>query len=268
MEHEHIAPAGSPDSIILLGPRREVLAWNDAAERLYGWSSTEMMGALAHDRLCCTIPAHPELTPLSVPVHFRGVFRRLARDGSLKAVEVLRMPYGAFGAAPRGVLEFGRDITRRPDPHPGAADDVPCAAPAPPPTPRIELDVRALADTLRAWRDQGADIHRVMSTNAALVRALLATVRVIAVNAGAARLFGSVDGRLLPDELDAIWPVESLPTLAASVLAATEGAGESSAGCTLHTLTGRRFSALLTASRLHGAPDGCVAVGIIDVSSR
>lgn len=262
----------SPESIILLGPHREVLAWNEASERLYGWTSDEMVGALMHERLSCSVPDRPDLTPLDVPAHFRGIFRRVGRDGTVRRVEVLRMPYGAPGAAVPGVLEFGRDIT-------GIAETRQClervahryenlfnAMPA----SLWELDISAVIERVDAWRAEGIiDLGAGLAANAGLVRDLISDTRVLGFNEASVELFGRGYRDELMGDLNALWPDESLQTFAESVVAALAGETTFSAECTLVSHSGRRFQALFTA----GMPTpqlehGRVVVSVVDLSAR
>ncbi|MBI4597432.1 MAG: CHASE domain-containing protein [Candidatus Omnitrophica bacterium] len=104
----------SPVAILSMNAQGEVLTWNPAAERLFGWSEQEVVGKL--------VPIVPE----GRQEDFRTVMQEelagtghalerpcLRKDGSLVEVSVLAAPLRNANGAIIGVLSLLTDITER-----------------------------------------------------------------------------------------------------------------------------------------------------------
>lgn len=260
----------SPESIILLGERGEVLVWNDAAERLYGWSSGEMVGEVMADRVRC-IEGIPLPAIQQGPAGERHVVRRLARNGTLRTVDVLRLPYGLPGSGPLGVVEFGKDVTglfeaqRLLESANVRFESLFNAMPA----SFWELDFSRVREILSEWTTRGiTDLGAHLSADPAATRVLLAATRIVDFNEKSVDLFGRGDRDEMYADLNAFWPDESLHVYAASLLAASTRQLAYSAECVFTSLTGRRFEAIFTVSmpppQLERAQ---LLIGIVDIST-
>jgi len=260
----------SPESIVLLGAKGEVLAWNAASERLYGWASDDIVGDVMRDRLRCTIEGIPADSPPPLLNPFRGVFQRFARDGSMRRVDVFRMPYGAVSGQPSGIVEFGRDITRPvlpprvPERAAHRYENLFNAMPA----SFWHLEMVGVAQTVRQWREEGVvDLRQHLASSPAAVRTLIGQMKILSFNDRTVELFGQGRREDLFGDLNNVWPDESLHVFASSVLAALNHQETYSAECTFRTLSGDSFDALFTASMpWPEVQRGQVLVGVVDVS--
>jgi PAS domain S-box-containing protein len=108
--------ARSADALFVTDAEGRVLSWNDAAEELFGWSASEIVGR--HGEALVPAARRDELLALLARVEREGQVaavetERLRRDGTTVAVEgsfaALRDPDGRFV----GVFRSYRDITRR-----------------------------------------------------------------------------------------------------------------------------------------------------------
>ncbi|SDF41107.1 ATP-binding protein [Dyella sp. 333MFSha] len=260
----------SPESIVLLGAKGEVLAWNAASERLYGWSSDDVVGSNMRDRLRCTIEGIPADSPPPLFDPFRGVFRRFARDGSMRRVDVFRMPYGVTGETPSGIVEFGRDITQNIQPSrvlekvSHRYENLFNAMPA----SFWHLELLGATAIVSQWREEGiVDLHGYLAGNPAAVRTLIGQMKILSFNERTVELFGEGRRDALFEDLNQVWPDESLHVFASSVLAALNRHETYSAECTFLTLSGARFDALFTASMpWPEVQRGQVLVGVVDIS--
>jgi PAS domain S-box-containing protein len=259
----------SPESIILIGEKGEVLAWNEASEHLYGWSGREMLGAVLTDRL--DLPGsggstgHP-----NDAVEFRGLVRRAAKDGQMRCVEIHRMPYGVRNGVPAGIVEFGKDVTgllevqRLLESATFRYESLFNAMPA----SFWELDFTGVGLVLKAWAAAGIDdLHAHLAGSKEAVRELMRATRIIDFNDKSQVLFGRGDRDELFGDLNAYWPDESLHVFAASVLAAVKRQPSYSAECVFTALSGRRFDALFTVSMPPAQLERRqLLIGIVDIS--
>jgi PAS domain S-box-containing protein len=83
----------SPTAIIKVDRAFDVTLWNPAAERLFGYSAAEAVGAHLDDLVATTPELHAEATAWSEEAwggsSFRRIGRRTRKDGSLVDVEIL-----------------------------------------------------------------------------------------------------------------------------------------------------------------------------------
>lgn len=260
----------SPNSIVILDHHGRVVLWNEASQRLYGWGSIDAIGATMRDLLQCAIPDAPGAFPAPTEP-FSGIFRRRARDGSIRRVDVVRLPYGEDGASPAGVVEYGREIsgqvtTRRMlESATHRYQNLFNAMPA----SFWDLDFTGAREAIRGWRLKGiADVIGHLRDNAGAVRELLGATRIVDYNATSAALFGRGDSDELFQDLNFYWPDESLVVFANSVIAALNGESSFGAECVFRSLTGRHFEALFTVSMPAAQLErGQLLIGIVDVSA-
>jgi PAS domain S-box-containing protein len=103
------------EAVVVSGPETQILFWNEAAERIYGWSAAEAVGASARDLL------HPELTDerleeigrqLRDTGHWHGDVRHHRRDGSIVDIEADATGYVA-PSGERLLVTVNHDVTAR-----------------------------------------------------------------------------------------------------------------------------------------------------------
>ena len=99
------------DAILARTLNNRIVYWNRGAERLYGWSSEEAIGRLAHDLLGTKAPLPVSADGTSD--RWEGELHQTRRDGSQITVEsrwtALRDGKGNFS----GWLEINKDVTAR-----------------------------------------------------------------------------------------------------------------------------------------------------------
>ncbi|WP_254568525.1 PAS domain S-box protein [Oscillatoria sp. HE19RPO] len=103
------------DSIVIRDLNDKIQYWNQGAERLYGWSLTEVMGQYIHDWLQTSFP-----DPLSEIMaiclregHWRGELVHTKQDGTQVVVESRWTLQRDEQNHPRAILEINTDISDR-----------------------------------------------------------------------------------------------------------------------------------------------------------
>jgi len=103
------------DTIFVRGPEDRISYWNQAAQRVYGWSAAEAQGRATHELLHTRFPGPlPEiLAQLHQTGRWEGELTHTRRDGSQIHVEsrwtIMTDDDGLYG----GVIEVNHDITER-----------------------------------------------------------------------------------------------------------------------------------------------------------
>ena len=260
------------EAVIAFGLDMKVTAWNSEAERIYGWKRSEVIGGVIQAAVRCS-PSEP-LNVILEKVHetgtWRGEFTRTSKGGEnvvVRAKWVLRRD--GLGASV-GIVETSTDITnvRRTEEE----------------LRRIqyqyqnlfqasvasfwELEFAAVGDMVRALIRTGvSDLREYFHTHPDFVRAMIRATRILSFNEQSLTMFGRGDAEELKSNLDPLWPDESLPVFAESVLAAFEKKPHFSAEAAFVSLDGRRYDTifnvsyppvLLQSSRL--------LIGIIDIT--
>ncbi len=106
--------SNSPTAIVVVGPDSTVVAWNPAAERLFGYTRAEAVGRNIDDLVAQAETVHAEAVVYSQdalkgsPLH--SMTRRSRKDGNLVDVELLAVPVIVEGSQ-AGVLAIYHDIT-------------------------------------------------------------------------------------------------------------------------------------------------------------
>jgi len=105
-------------AVIVVDTTGTVRMWNDAAERIYGWSAAEAIGEQVAD-LIVPVSQRAEndriLTGLRNGDGWRGRFTCRRRDGSLVPVQVTDTPVLDADGRIRAVVGISRDLTERLD---------------------------------------------------------------------------------------------------------------------------------------------------------
>jgi PAS domain S-box-containing protein len=105
--------AAIPDAVVVTDTDGRVTYWNHGAERLFGWSVDEVVGAVLHERVAEDVRSRfrCELERVLAGEEIAGEFEDIRKDGSRiltdTTISVIRDPRGA----PRAVLRIARDIT-------------------------------------------------------------------------------------------------------------------------------------------------------------
>ena len=104
----------SPTAIVVTDLSNRVVAWNPAAERLFGYAADEASGRDLDDLVATTESLHAEADEFRRRVagseHVRGITRRTRKDGSYVDVELLATPLLADGR-PVGTFAIYHDVT-------------------------------------------------------------------------------------------------------------------------------------------------------------
>ncbi len=105
----------SPTAIIIADLDMNIVAWNRAAERLFGYTSDEAIGRNLDDLVAKTAELHTDAAAFSKRTsrekdHIHTITRRTRKDGGLIDVELLAAPLLVEGQAV-GALGFYHDIT-------------------------------------------------------------------------------------------------------------------------------------------------------------
>jgi PAS domain S-box-containing protein len=99
------------DAIFIRNAADKISYWNEAAERLYGWASGEVLGRSVHEILHTEFPV-----PMSEIRHadrWEGELRHTTRDGSQITVASRWTTLRDHSGKPVGWLEINTDITAR-----------------------------------------------------------------------------------------------------------------------------------------------------------
>lgn len=102
------------DAIFVRNLKNEIVFWNLAAERLYGWSKIEAEGCITHFLLATQFPY--DLAVIEAAVlksgYWEGEVRHRARDGRMVVVSSRWALRTDEHGKPIGVLESNRDLTK------------------------------------------------------------------------------------------------------------------------------------------------------------
>ncbi|HBZ92709.1 MAG TPA: hypothetical protein DEO91_03135 [Pseudomonas sp.] len=262
------------ESIFLRDLEGRILYWNKASEELYGWSSAEACGQIAHDLLT----SQPAASILEFESQVRssgrwdGELQRINAAGEHVLIEArwsLRLD--AQGNT-IGIVETGRDITAR------RATELTLV--------ESEYRYRNLFQAMAAsfWEldftQVGAMVKRLFASGVKdlgkhfndhpeLVREMMRATRVLDINEQTVALFGRGDKQEMLTSVEPFWPEASTQVFAQSILAAVSRKLSYVKETTLRTIDGREFDALFTASfPPENMQKGILMVGVIDLSAR
>ncbi|SCB27443.1 PAS domain-containing protein [Bradyrhizobium yuanmingense] len=256
------------ESVIVRDAVGRVLAWNRAAELLYGWSAGEMVGRVADEMLRSSPPvtiaagAGAELwsdqivrvgrnrNTLLIDAQF-SVQRRDQNGAPVEIVEISQLISGARTASSLEGEHRYRTLFHAM------------------PTSFLELDITGVRPILAEFRDCSIEeIRSRLHATPATVERMMRATRVVDVNEHAIETFGDGDRTGMLDCVAPFWPIESYGVYVDSLIARLTETPRFTRETTMTTLRGRPVHAIFTASldpRLVG--NGRVIIGIVDVTA-
>lgn len=262
------------ESIFLRDLDGRILYWNKASQELYGWSSADAVGHIAHELLTSE---HPDsIACLEARVHetgrWDGEFKRTTASGVQVLIEARWSLRRDSNGLAIGIVETGRDITVR-----KATEKVlkeseyryrnlfqAMAASF------WELDFSTVGGTVRDLLASGVkDLGQHFIEHPELVREMMRATRVLDVNEQTVTLFGRGNKDELLGSVEPFWPQSSSLVFAQSIVAAVSHKPNYVMETKLQTIAGREFDVLFTASfPPENMQKGILMVGVIDLSAR
>lgn len=101
------------DAVIVISQSGEIIFWNDAAEKIYGWTANEANG----NKLIEVFPQHPSSVADQSPPYlytegqWRGEITRIKKDGDAIVVDCQRIVHQTTANAITDVIEISRDTS-------------------------------------------------------------------------------------------------------------------------------------------------------------
>ena len=262
------------EAVIVFGLDMIVSAWNAAAERLYGFAREETIGGRVQAAVRCRPTATlPEiLAQVRLTGEWRGDIVRTRKDGSSLVVRAQWRTRSGSSGEPFDIVESSNDITelRRTEEALERAGH------------QYQNLFQASAasfwelDFSEVWRmaqphlrNGPAGLGGHLQANPESVREMVRATKIMDANQQSLTMFGRGDREELMRSLDPLWPDESLPAYAESVVAAFEGRRYFSKEVLFRSLDGRHFETLFTVSFPPVVSPGArVLVGIVDVTAE
>lgn len=255
------------ESIVVRDPTGRVLAWNPAAEQLYGWSYEEIVGRVADDVLRSSPPlALPDKQEAD---SWSDQIVRIGRNRNTLLIDAQfvarRRPDGTLA----DIIEFGQAISGA---RTGSSVDGEHRYRTlfhAMPTSFLELDITGVRPILAEFRDCSiSEIRSRLLASPETVARLMRATRVVDANDHAIETFGDGDRAGMLDCVLPFWPIESYEVYVDSLIARLIESPRFTREVTMSTLGGRPVHAIFTASldpRLVG--NGRVIIGIVDVTA-
>ncbi len=105
------------EAVIALDAEGKIIVWNAAAERLYGWQATEVLGRPFSGLLQTTYEDPEETHARATAAVQRGVWhgrvRQRCKDGAEVVVESTVRSFSAPAANGYGLVAVNRDVTEQ-----------------------------------------------------------------------------------------------------------------------------------------------------------
>jgi len=259
------------EAVVRMGPGGLVTAWNRGAERLYGWSSDDMLGQSFLERVRMDPSEIPPVPAEGSEGWSADAVRRTRSGAQVEVTSRWVRVSGRDGAADE-VVAIERDLTtrRHMERQLQASDaryrDLFRAMDA----AFWELDFSAVGGIVRRLRIQGVtDLSTHLASHPETAREMMRVTRVVDVNEGTIALFGGAERADILGSVEPYWPMESTPVFAAAVIAAVTGQEVFSTETILQSRDGTPFDALFTACLPpEGVARGLLLVGVVDITAR
>jgi signal transduction histidine kinase len=255
------------ESVIVRDPSGLVLAWNRAAEQLYGWSSEEAVGRVADEML----RSSPRVTypPADAMDVWTEQVVRVGRDRVTLLIDAQFNARRDVGGALLDIIETSRPV---PAVRPGSVLDGEHRYRTlfhAMPTSFLELDITAVRPIIARFRECSiAEIRTILLDSPQTVREMMRATRVVDANDHAIDTFGDGDRAGMLDCVEPFWPLDSYEAYVDSLIARLVENPRFTREVTMTTLKGRRIDSIFTACldpKIVG--DGRVIIGIVDVTA-
>jgi PAS domain S-box-containing protein len=107
------------DAIFVRDLASKIVYWNSAAERLYGWTKEEAIGATTHQLLKTVFPVPLEEIEADLLRHgsWEGELVHTCRNGEVRTVSSRWALRRDANGEPVSMLESNRDVTTLTQPH-------------------------------------------------------------------------------------------------------------------------------------------------------
>ncbi|MGX4804904.1 ATP-binding protein [Bradyrhizobium guangdongense] len=257
----------SRESIVVRDPTGRVVAWNRAAEQLYGWSSEDIIGRVADDVLRSSPPLN--LPDKQEADSWSDQIVRIGRNRNTLLIDAQfcarRSPDGTLSQ----IIEFGQVISGTRTGSSLEGEHRYRTLFHAMPTSFLELDITGVRPILAEFRDCSiSEIRSRLLASPDTVARLMRATRVIDANDHAIETFGDGDRAGMLDCVLPFWPLESYEVYVDSLIARLTETPRFTREVAMTTLGGRPVHAIFTASldpRVVG--NGRVIIGIVDVTA-
>lgn len=262
------------DAMVRRDLRGRIIAWNAAAERLYGWTGAEVTGRNVQQLLHCRYARELELIQeeMAATGYWHGQVSRTAADGRELVVD-MRCTLIRVADSSGEILETSWDVTERN--REAEAQSVldhryrnmfhAMVASF------WELDFSLVRAMIREVMIAGPrDMRAFLAGNPDFVDRAMRSTFIVDVNDKTLELFGA-KGRndMIGRDVRPFWPPQSEHVYAASLLAAIETKPHLIAETQLLTLDGRLIDTLFTVSwPTDNKGKGSVLVGVTDLTEQ
>lgn len=263
------------DAMIRRDMRGQVLGWNRAAERLYGWLSADMIGHNAQEHLHCRYAREAELIhdEMIAAGHWDGQVSRTTAQGRELVVDMRCTLVRDAAGHPSEIIETSWDVTER-----NREAEAQLVA-----DHRYrnmfhamvasfwELDFSLVRAMIRDVMIAGPrDMRAFLRDNPAFIDKAMRSTFVVDVNDKTVALYGAQDrDAMIGRDIRCFWPPQSENIYAESLLAAIESKPHLIAETQFLTLDGRTIDTLFTVSwPTDNKGKGSVLVAVVDLTEQ
>ncbi|RJF69805.1 PAS domain-containing sensor histidine kinase [Rhodopseudomonas palustris] len=255
------------ESVVVRDPSGRILAWNRAAERLYGWSSEEAVGRVADDMLWSTPPL-TRPAPGSNDVWTEQIVR-VGRDRVTLLIDAQFTARRNADGALLDIVETSRSVSSERAALSREGEHRYRTLFHAMPTSYLELDITAIRPFIAQHRDRSiAEIRAHLLASPEIVQQIMRATKVVDANDHAVEVFGGGDREGMFDSVEPFWPPESREVYVDSMIARLQQVPRFTREVTMTTLSGCRIHCIFTAcldAKIVG--DGRVIIGIVDVTA-